>query len=249
MPRLSPLLIAAVLVVAAVWALDAYTHLAPPPAELAGELGSANGTPLDSVSAYRENSIRGPPAVDPAAYRLAVGGAVGRPLNYSYGEVLEKFPHESRVVTLSCVEGWDATSLFEGVAVIDLLAASDPSPDATTVVFSALDGYTTSLPLAAVRDRRLLLAHRLTKPNHPWTNGQVERMNRTIKEATVKRFHYESHDQLRTHLADFMAAYNFARRLKTLSGLTPYEYIAKIWTSEPDRFIVDPIHQMPGLNT
>ena len=55
--------------------------------------------------------------------------------------------------------------------------------------------------------------------------------------------------QLRTHLADFMAAYNFARRLKTLSGLTPYEYIAKIWTSEPDRFIVDPIHQMPGLNT
>ncbi len=55
--------------------------------------------------------------------------------------------------------------------------------------------------------------------------------------------------QLRTHLTDFMAAYNFARRLKTLSGLTPYEYIAKIWTSEPDRFIVDPIHQMPGLNT
>ncbi|PTW50055.1 hypothetical protein C8N38_10510 [Rhodovulum kholense] len=30
---------------------------------------------------------------------------------------------------------------------------------------------------------------------------------------------------------------------------TPCEYICKIWTSEPDRFIVDPIHQMPGLNT
>jgi hypothetical protein len=29
-----------------------------------------------------------------------------------------------------------------------------------------------------------------------------------------------------------MATYNFARRLKTLSGLTPYEYVAKIWTSE-----------------
>jgi transposase InsO family protein len=93
------------------------------------------------------------------------------------------------------------------------------------------------------------IEHRLTKPNHPWTNGQVERMNRTIKDATVKRFHYESHDQLRTHLVDFLAAYNFARRLKTLSGLTPYEYISKIWTSEPDRFIIEPIHQMPGLNT
>ena len=92
------------------------------------------------------------------------------------------------------------------------------------------------------------IEYRLTKPNQPWTNGQVERMNRTIKEATVKRFHYESHEQLRVHVADFMAAYNFARRLKTLSGLTPYEYIAKIWTLEPERFIVDPIHQMPGLN-
>jgi hypothetical protein len=41
------------------------------------------------------------------------------------------------------------------------------------------------------------IEHRLTKLNHRWTNGQVERrMNRTIKEATVKRFHYESHEQL-----------------------------------------------------
>jgi len=64
-----------------------------------------------------------------------------------------------------------------------------------------------------------------------------------------QRFHYESHDQLRTRLADFMAVYNFAPGLKTLSGLTPYDYIAKIWASEPDRFIVNPIHQMPGPNT
>ena len=93
------------------------------------------------------------------------------------------------------------------------------------------------------------IEHRLTKVKHPWTNGQVERMNRTIKDATVKRFHYDSHDQLRSHLADFLDAYNFARRLKTLSGLTPYEFICKCWTSEPRRFTQDPCHQMPGLNT
>ncbi len=73
------------------------------------------------------------------------------------------------------------------------------------------------------------LEHRPTKPNHPRTNGQVERMNRTIRDATVKRFHDDNHDQLRTHLADFMAAYNFARRLKTLSGLTPYDCVCKVW--------------------
>ena len=70
-------------------------------------------------------------------------------------------------------------------------------------------------------------------------------MNRTIKETTAKHFRYDKHDQLSIHLA----AYSFARRLKTLSGFTPYEYICKIWTSETDRFIVNPIHQMPGLNT
>ena len=93
------------------------------------------------------------------------------------------------------------------------------------------------------------IEHRLTKPNHPWTNGQVERMNRTIKEATVKRYYYESHDQLRSHLADFVTAYNFARRLKTLKGLTPYEYICARWTKEPQRFSLNPIHQSLGSNT
>lgn len=90
---------------------------------------------------------------------------------------------------------------------------------------------------------------RLTKVNHPWTNGQVERMNRTIKEATVKRYHYDTHAQFKTHVTDFIVAYNYARRLKTLQGLTPFEYICRIWTSEPDRFNVDPTHHTPGLNT
>ncbi len=93
------------------------------------------------------------------------------------------------------------------------------------------------------------IEHRLTKINHPWTNGQVERMNRTIKEATVKRYHYESHDRFRQHLDDFIAAYIFARRLKTLKGLTPFEYICKIWKDEPKSFELNPLHQMPGLNT
>lgn len=93
------------------------------------------------------------------------------------------------------------------------------------------------------------IEHRLTKINHPWTNGQVERMNRTIKEATVKRYHYDTHAQLETHITDFIAAYNYARRLKTLQGLTPFEYICKIWTTEPERFTVDPTHHTLGLNT
>ena len=91
--------------------------------------------------------------------------------------------------------------------------------------------------------------HRLTKPRHPWTNGQVERMNRTLKDATVKRYHYESHDQLRMHLQLFLDAYNHARRLKTLRGLTPYEHVVEAWTKEPERFRLNPSHHIPGPYT
>lgn len=72
-------------------------------------------------------------------------------------------------------------------------------------------------------------------------------MNRTIKDAIVRRFYYESHDQLRQHLADFISAYNFGRRLKTLKGLTPYEFICKVWAAQPERFKLNPLQQMPGL--
>ncbi|OYW30636.1 MAG: hypothetical protein B7Z44_00400 [Caulobacter sp. 12-67-6] len=35
----------------------------------------------------------------------------------------------------------------------------------------------------------------------------------------------------------------------TLKGLTPYEFIGKMWTNEPQRFRLNPTHQTPGLNT
>lgn len=83
-----------------------------------------------------------------------------------------------------------------------------------------------------MRCRENGIEHRLTKVKHPWTNGQVERRNRTIKEATVKRFHYDDHQQFETHLSSFVSAHNLARRLKTLKGLTPYEFICKQWTHQ-----------------
>ena len=93
------------------------------------------------------------------------------------------------------------------------------------------------------------IEHRLTKPNHPWTNGQVERMNRTIKDATVKRYHYDDHDQLRNHLALFIDAYNNGRRLKTLKGLTPAQFIWKEWQAAPETFIREPCRLTSGLYT
>jgi transposase InsO family protein len=93
------------------------------------------------------------------------------------------------------------------------------------------------------------IEHRLTKTNHPWTNGQVERMNRTLKDATVKKYHYQTHHHLKLHLQAFLMAYNFAKRLKTLKGLTPYEYICQCWQKDPERFTINPYRHTLGLNT
>ena len=59
-------------------------------------------------------------------------------------------------------------------------------------------------------------------------------MNRTLKEATVYRYYYDTPEQLREHLAIFLLAYNFAKRLKTLNGLTPYEHICQQWPNIPN---------------
>jgi hypothetical protein len=66
----------------------------------------------------------------------------------------------------------------------------------------------------------------LTKIHHPWTKEQGQ-MNRTSKEATVSRYHDQTHRQPWQCLYQFLLADNFAKRLKTLPGLTPYEYILK----------------------
>ena len=82
-----------------------------------------------------------------------------------------------------------------------------------------------------------------------WTNGQAERMVRTIKEVTVKSFHYTSINELRRHVRDWLVAYNFAKQLKALRFKTPYEAIEELWKSKPDIFNMKPHHHTLGLNT
>lgn len=91
------------------------------------------------------------------------------------------------------------------------------------------------------------IEHRFTRPAHPWTNGQLERMNRPLKEATLQRYHYQTTAELNEHLQTFLLAYTHAKRLKTLRGLTPHEFVCAQWQKNPSIFTRDPTQCTLGL--
>lgn len=80
------------------------------------------------------------------------------------------------------------------------------------------------------------ILHKRTKFRHPWTNGMVERMNGRIKKATVKKFRYESYEQLANHLTKFMNTYNLKTKLKSLGKRTPFEKVQEYRIERPDKF-------------
>ena len=134
------------------------------------EVRSYQGADLSSVNDFRENSIEGVQHVDPATYRLEITGLVATPLSLTIDQVVDRTRYK-KVVTLHCVEGWDATILWEGVKVKDLLVAAGYDPKATTLIFTAYDGYTTSHPLAYVTGNDILLADRMNDIAVPAERG------------------------------------------------------------------------------
>ena len=92
------------------------------------------------------------------------------------------------------------------------------------------------------------IIHKLTKFKHPWTNGQVEIFNKTIKNATVKTYHYESITQLKHHLMAYLLVHNFQKKLKSLNFLTPQEFLLHSYQKMPQCFKENPNLKLMGLN-
>jgi DMSO/TMAO reductase YedYZ molybdopterin-dependent catalytic subunit len=135
------------------------------------EVREYEGEDLSSVNDFRENSIKGPQHVDIENYRLEITGLVENPTSYSYDEVIDGYQNYKKVVTLYCVEGWDAAILWEGVLVGDLLAEAGPLPEAKVVIFHAYDGYTTSLPIEYIVDNDILIAYKMNEITMPPERG------------------------------------------------------------------------------
>jgi DMSO/TMAO reductase YedYZ molybdopterin-dependent catalytic subunit len=125
------------------------------------EIQEYQGTNLSSINDFRENSILGPQFLNNETYRLKIRGLVNNETDYGYSELLLEFQSHEKVVTLYCVEGWDATILWEGFFVQDLFEEIGVKPEAKVAIFYAADGYSTSLPVEYLVNNQIMIAHKM----------------------------------------------------------------------------------------
>ncbi len=124
------------------------------------EVKDYQGENLSSIADFRENSIKGPQYIDIEDYKLEVSGLVENPKDFSYEQVLDRQKY-SKIVTLYCVEGWNAKILWEGILLKDLFEEVKVKPEANTVIFYAVDGYSTSHSLDYVLENDIMVAYKM----------------------------------------------------------------------------------------
>jgi DMSO/TMAO reductase YedYZ molybdopterin-dependent catalytic subunit len=136
----------------------------------ATEVKEYQGEKLSSIMDFKENSIKGPQYIDINNYKLKVDGLVEKPSEFTYDEILANTKY-TKVVTLTCVDGWSVTILWEGVLLKDIFDKVKVKSDAQTVVFYAVDGYSTSLSLKTVLEKNMIIAYKMNNVVLPPERG------------------------------------------------------------------------------
>ena len=99
------------------------------------------------------------PQFDLKTWSLAVDGEVESPFALSWDELLALPQHEV-TVDIHCVTRWSKLdTAWRGVRVRDLLERAGVKPAGTHVLAHSDGGYTTNLPVAALLDDDVLVAH------------------------------------------------------------------------------------------
>jgi DMSO/TMAO reductase YedYZ molybdopterin-dependent catalytic subunit len=133
----------------------------PPPMLYPGEIRDYQGQNLASIADVRENAIKGTQFINTSTYRLVITGLVNQTVEYTYDQVVNSFQKYQKVVNIYCVEGWNATILWEGFLVNDLIAKAGVNSSAVGAIFYASDGYTTELPLDYIKNKNIILAYKM----------------------------------------------------------------------------------------
>jgi DMSO/TMAO reductase YedYZ molybdopterin-dependent catalytic subunit len=161
----SILLIFAVVILVGVYLQNQPRRLYP------GEVREYQGENLSSLSNIYDNAIIGTQVINQSTYRLTVNGLVSNPKDYTYDQVLSGFQNYEKVVTIYCVEGWNAKILWQGVLVRDLLNQSGVDSNASVIIFHAADGYTTAMPVSYFYDHDIIMAYKMNGLTIPPEKG------------------------------------------------------------------------------
>jgi DMSO/TMAO reductase YedYZ molybdopterin-dependent catalytic subunit len=136
-----------------------------------GEIRDYQGQNLASIADVRENAIRGTQYINDSNYRLVITGLVNKTVEYTYDQVINEFQKYQKVVNIYCVEGWNATILWEGFLVNDLLKEAGVNSSAVAAIFYASDGYSTELPLDYITNNHIIIAYKMNGLTIPPERG------------------------------------------------------------------------------
>jgi len=133
-------------------------------------LTSVNNFLLD-IDEHPDVAIDGTQYINQTTYRLTVTGLVNRTAEFTYDNLVNNFASSQQIGKLLCVEGWSVTMLWQGVPISDLIQEAGASTNATTLIFTGSDGYTTALPLSYVVQNNLILAYKVNNVTLPAPAG------------------------------------------------------------------------------
>lgn len=136
-----------------------------------GEIRDYQGQNLASIGDVREYAIKGTQFINVSTYRLVITGLVNKTVEYRYDQIVSSFQKYQKVVTLYCVQGWNATILWEGFLVNDLLKEAGVNSSAVGAIFYASDGYSTELPLDYITNKSIIVAYKMNGLTIPPERG------------------------------------------------------------------------------
>jgi DMSO/TMAO reductase YedYZ molybdopterin-dependent catalytic subunit len=136
-----------------------------------GEIQNYQGQNLASIADVKENAIKGTQYLNSSTYRLTITGLVNKTVEYTYDQIINDFQKYQKVDTLYCVEGWNATILWEGFLVNDLIKEAGVNSSAVGAIFYASDGYSTELPLNYITDNNIIIAYKMNGLTIPPERG------------------------------------------------------------------------------
>ena len=112
------------------------------------------------------------PSIDTPTWTLRLFGLVNHEITLDW-KTFKSLPQTKVVADMHCVTRWSQLDMnWEGVLARDLVALVQPAEAAQFVTLHGADGYTTNLPLDALLDDDVLIAHSvLNEPlsmEHGW---------------------------------------------------------------------------------